>query len=250
MKHYQDTESGGSPPSVGGKGGDTTYVKALIAMLLFFAPRAAGQPGPAGTQESSPAEFGESLTVEQSPAGLDSLERSLALLEIAKADQALKASGFWRRLVPHVSLSGSLGVRDIAFNDGTGSVVFPKDSYRLTFALSLSDLFDGSARASAEIGRAEAETRYLVLCRKQSLARRALLRKKEDLAANLAALREELAVRASLAAFQDLVFIQGRIDFRALSESKIELIRLKHSVAGLSSRLGETERLLAGAGGP
>lgn len=221
----------------------------LIAMLLLLAPAAISQTDPWRLPELSLMESSASLIAEMPPAGLDSLYRFLANLEIAKADQALAASSFWHRLTPNVSVNGGIGVRDIAFNDGTGSLVFPKDSYRLTVSLSLSDLFDGSAGARAEIQRAEAETRLLILSRKQSLARLALRRKKEDLAANLAALREELAVRTSLASYQELLFIQGRIDYRALSEARIDLIRLKHSVAGLSSRLGEIERALAGAAG-
>ncbi len=224
-------------------------LKTLIAMLLLLAHGAASQPEPDGVPDQSPTEGAESLLPGIPPAGIDSLYRTLALLEIAQADQDLAASSFWRRLMPKVSVNGGIGVRDVAFTDGTGSLVLQKDSYRLTFALSLSDLFDGSARARAEIQRAEAETRYLILSRKQSLARLALQRKKDDLAGELAALREELAVRASLAAFQELLFIQGRIDFRVLSDAKIDLIRLKHSVAGLSSRLRETERMIAGTAG-
>jgi|GEM_PF-6681564 len=223
--------------------------KVLIAMLFLIVPRAWAQPGPVVPPELPWAETGESLPGEFPEAGLDSLNRSLALIEIAKADEALAASSFWHRLIPHVSVNGGIGMRDIVFTDGTGSLVLPKDSYRFTVALSLSDLFDGSARARAEIDRAEAETRYLLVVRKQSLARLALLRKKYDLAGELAALREELDLRTSLAAFQELLFTQGRIDYHAFSGAKIDLIRLKRSVAVFVSRLGEIERTLAGEPG-
>jgi hypothetical protein len=225
------------------------HMKILIAMFLLLAPCAGSQQEPAAPGEQPLSESAETVAPEIPPLGLDSLYRSLALIEIAKADEAVAASNFWQRLIPHVSVNGGIGMRDLAFTDGTGSLTLPKDSYRLTVALSLSDLFDGSACARAEIQRAEAETRFLILSRKQSLARLALLRKKDDVAGELAALREELAVRTSLGAFQELLFTQGRIDFRALSEVKIDLIRLKHSVAGLSFRLRDIDRLLAGAAG-
>jgi hypothetical protein len=221
----------------------------LIAMLVLLAPRAGGQPEPAGPPEQPLIESAENLAPEISPLGLDSLYRSLALIEIAKADEAIQASNFWHRLVPRVSVNGGIGMRDLVFTDGTGSLVLPKDSYRLTVALSLSDLFDGSACARAQIQRAEAETRFLILSRKQSLARLALLRKKDDVAGELAALREELAVRTSLAAFQELLFTQGRVDFHVLSGAKIDLIRLKRSMAGLSSRIRDIDRALAATAG-
>ena len=223
--------------------------KILIAILIMLPAQVRSQTGPEERQEApDPAGGGSGapdVSVSPSP-GLDSLFRCLALLEVARARSLAGSSDFWHRLIPLVTLGGSLGVRDLAFQEAGGTVITPKDSYRITFSLSLSTLLDGSEQTRAEFRLAEAETRFSILTRRQYLARLALVRMKNELSAELASLREELSVRGSAVAYQELLFAQGRADFHAVAAARIELIRLKRAAASLETRVNDLERTLRG----
>jgi hypothetical protein len=197
-------------------------------------------PDPVGEAPGAP-----DVSFASSP-GLDSLYRRVALIEIEKARSLVESSGFWHRLIPGVSLGGSLGLRGLAFQDAGGAVIIPKDSYRVTFELSLSALLDGSDHMRAELHLAETETRVGILIRRQSLALLALERKRKELSEELTALREELSVRGSAVAYQELLFSQGRADFHALAGARIELIRLRHSVAALEMKVHDLVKRLGG----
>ena len=222
-------------------------VKILAAIaLLFFSSRVRCQSEFDERQEVPDPAGGESVAVDppgRSSYGLDSLYRRLASLEVEKAREEAASSNFWHRLIPQVSIAGSVGIRDLAFQDAGGALLLPKDSYRLTIGISLSSLLEGSEHMRAELRLAETETRFSVLLRRQTLARLALERKKKELSAELAALREELSVRGSAVACQELLFAQGRVDYHAVAGARIDLIRLKHAAARLEIRLqtlGET----------
>ena len=225
-------------------------VRILAAIvLLFVSSRVRCQsesderwevPDPAGG-EAGPADPSGRL----SP-GLDSLYRRLASLEVQKAREEAASSDFWHRLIPQVSMGGGVGIRDLAFQDAGGTLLLPKDSYRLTVGISLSSLLEGSEHMKAELRLAETEIRYSILIRRQSLARLALERKKEELSGELTALREELSVRGSAVACQELLFAQGRVDYHAVAGARIDLIRLRHAVARLEFRVHDLEKTLGG----
>jgi hypothetical protein len=221
-------------------------VKFLIALLFLVHIQTASQSVPGAGGEVPETGSAESDSAGIASPALDSLSRSLAVIEVAKAHEALEGSDFWHRLIPRLSLEAGIGVRDIAFPDAGGTIVLPKDSYRASIGLSLSGLIDGSAHALAALQLAEAETRYAVLVRRQTLARLARVRKRNEIAAELAALREELALRTSAMAYQELLFGQGRADFHALSGARIDLIRIKGAVLRLETVLRGLETSLPG----
>jgi hypothetical protein len=214
-------------------------VKILIALLFVIHTWTSCQPVTAGRGEDPETGWVESnITGIASPA-LDSLSRSLALIEVAKAREALDGSDFWHRLIPRLSIEAGIGVRDIAFPDAGGTIVFPKDSYRASIGLSLSGLMDGSSHARAALQLAEAEIRYAALVRRQSLARLSRARKRDQCAAEIEALGEEVALRESAVAYQELLFRQGRTDYHALTGARIDLMRIKHGVHRLEGLLRE-----------
>ena len=224
-------------------------VKILAALLILFISSHVRCQSESDEWRESPVpaggEAGAADPSGRSSPGLDSLSRRLASIEVDKARGDVASSNFWHRLIPQISIGGNVGIRDLAFQDAGGALLIPKDSYRLSVGLSLSALLDGSEHARAELRLAETETRYAILVRRQSLARLALERKKNELRAELTALRDELSLRASAAAYQELLFAQGRADFHALAGAKIELIRLSHAVARLEIRVHELEKALA-----
>ncbi len=225
-------------------------IRILAAIvLLFFSSRVRSQSEPDERQESPDPAGGAAGAPDasgRSSPGLDSLYRRLALLEVEKARSLVTSSDFWHRLIPRLEAGGGVGVRDLAFPDAAGALLLPKDSYRLTIGLSITSLLDASEHARAEFHLAETETRFSILIHRQALARLALRRKRSELSAELAALRDELSVRASAAAYQELLFAQGRADYHALAGARIDLIRLKHAVARLELGLRELEKTPAG----
>jgi outer membrane protein TolC len=224
-------------------------MKILIAIVVLLPFQVRSQTEPDERQEApdpvSGAAGAPDVSVNPSP-GLDSLYRRLASLEVEKARSLATSSNFWHRLIPQVSLGGAFGVRDLAFPDAAGTIFLPKDSYRVTVGLSLSALLDGAEHTRAELHLAETETRFSILIHRQSLARLALEGKKNELSADLSALREELSVREPAVAYQELLFVQGRADFHAVAGARIDLVRLKHAVARLEIRVRELEKTLGG----
>ena len=225
-------------------------VRILAAIaLLFFSSRVRCQSEPDERLEVlDPAggDAGDADPSGRSSPGLDSLYRRLASLEVEKAREEVASSNFWHRLIPQVSLGGGVGIRDLAFQDAGGALLLPKDSYRLTFGISLSSLLDGSEHMRAELRLAETETRYFILIRRQSVARLALERKKMEFSGELTALREELSLRGSAVAYQELLFAQGRADFHALAGARIEVIRLRQAAAALEMKVKDLEKRLGG----
>jgi hypothetical protein len=248
-----DNDGGARSPLDGGEGGDAISMKNLLAVLLLISARVLSQseacegPGSADGSDTVPGTSLESLLV--SPA-LDSLNRRLARIGIEKARESVASTDFWHRLIPRVSFEGGIGLRDLVFPDAGGLIVLPRDSYRITASISLSGLVDGSAHMRAELQVAEAEARFSLLVHRQSLARLALERKKNDLTIVLGGLREELRLKESASECQELLFIQGRVDFHAVAASRIELIRLRNAVARLALRLNESENADAGTPSP
>ncbi len=225
-----------------------------FAVILLMIPLIAGaQSVPDPSLESPDLPDGAAGTpgrTDVSSPVLDSLARRLAILAVARAREEAASSDFWHRLMPRVSVEGGVGVRDIAFPDASGTIVLPKDSYRLTLSMPLSSLLEGSVHARAELGVAESETRFAMLLQRQALARRALERKKRELEEELAVLREVLVLRGSVLACLELLFAQGRADFRALAGSKVELTRLRHDATRLALRIREIDETLAGGTSP
>jgi hypothetical protein len=224
-------------------------MRVLVAILLLFPCHARCQSEHDESPEAPDPGSGEAgapgSSAYPSP-GLDSLYRHLAFLEVAKAREAVTSTNFWHRLIPLVSLGGGIGMKDLAFPDAGGTLVLPKDTYRLTLGLSLSALLDGSTHAGAELRLAEMETRLSILVRRQFLSRLSLERKRNELSAELEALRDELAVRRDAVACQELLFAQGRADFHSLAGARIDLIRLKRAVARLEMSVHDLEKALAG----
>jgi hypothetical protein len=240
-------------PLGGGEGGDAMPMKTTLELLIILSSlvRCQSQPDVSPAWRDPVDLYGgpQCNSADSSP-GIDSLFRRIALLAVAQAQEEVTATDFWHRLIPRVSVEGGIGMRDIAFPDAGGALLLPRDSYRLTLALSLSSLIGGSAHTCAELHLAETETRFLILLRRQFLARRALQRKKEELYSELAALRDELSVRGSAVACQELLFAQGRADFHALAGARIDLIRLKHSASRLEISVRELEETLAAEPSP
>ena len=94
----------------------------LLLLLAFtvFSPQSVCQ-----TPTTGPEDLPQSVTIQ------DSLDLHLLELEIKKARLNATQSDLWHRLIPRISLSASLGVKDIFFIDPNTSLPYVLPQRRL-----------------------------------------------------------------------------------------------------------------------
>ena len=156
---------------------------------------------------------------------IDSLELVLLHFEIAKASEQVRETSFWRRIIPQIHLSASFGMHDLIFID-PGSFtpyILPRDAYRLTISLPLNEAINSSrhTEATLELDRLKAELSLRTTQRQQ--ARRSLERQLQALQAESASLERDMSLIQELLHFNELRFQQGKIEFDALTRTKLEL---------------------------
>ncbi len=157
-------------------------------------------------------------------AARDSLERALARLAVARADELVAATAFWHKLVPRVQLGASAGIREVVFHDLTGALMLPKDSYRLSATLPLDDLLDGSRHALALLEREQACVRMALLVEQQTRAHELIRLKCAQLDRELPVQRERVLLFSSLAEYHEMLFVQGKIEYPVLLRSRHALL--------------------------
>jgi len=173
----------------------------------------------------------------------DSLELLLLDIEIAKAHERLKETSFWKRLIPNVHISASLGLRNAVFIDPTTFTPFlvPRDAYRVTVSLSLSELLNRSQHSLAklELERLMTERSYRLLQQIQSRA--TLQHYVTALDEEMACLHEERKIIDELLRFNQLRFEQGKIEFDVLMRSKLELLSVQKAMQRIQQQKSEVQ---------
>lgn len=172
---------------------------------------------------------------------LDSLELSLLDIEIQKAEERVKETSFWKRIIPQIHASGSFGVREIVFIDPATFTpyILPRDAYRLTISLSLSEVLNFSKHSltELELGKLSTERTYRTL-RKAQL-RKSIEQQLTVLQEQLGILREEVGIVQELLRFNQLRFEQGKIEFDTLLRTKLELLNTQKAVQRIQHQQSE-----------
>jgi len=178
-------------------------------------------------------------TITPVPPSLDSLQSYLLGLEVGKADAVAQRTDFWHRLVPKITFSASLGVSDIAFLHSFESpgYIIPKDAYRLTISLSLSEIISTADHEIAllERERRVAEQSALLLRRQNERERRT--RRTAALREELSLLEEELRILQRIAAFNLILFEEGKIKFDSYVRSQLQIIAARQRIVRLRLEL-------------
>lgn len=174
----------------------------------------------------------------------DSLDRHLARIAIARAEEAVSATDFWHRCIPRVQVGATFGAHGVLFPDLAGGYLIPKDSYRMTIALSPFELLDESRHTQALLQLDEARTRHSLLIRKQSEARLLLLRKLAGLTQELALARERMELTKLLLEYYELLFKQGKAEFHTLTRTRLEAVRMKSGLLELERQVREIGSLV------
>lgn len=159
---------------------------------------------------------------------------SLRLIDnrILQAELEMKRTAFWRRIIPEVRLSGSIGVRDILFLDPATATpyILPRDSYRITLTLSLSDVLDFDRHTLAVLQHDQLLVQRELLANRLRSSETALCRQYERLLIELTHLREESDAVDALEEYTELLFSQGEKQFDDLIRVRLQTIALRRAV--------------------
>lgn len=144
---------------------------------------------------------------------------SLLLAPLDRAvDLALleeEGSSFWRRIIPRVRLSASLGTSEWLFPDPSSALPWTpvRDAYGISAVLSLEDVLDFDRHTTAVLRRRRLEAQ-------REAASRALRLHREIRHA-------ETALAEDLLRYTGMLFRQGEAPYEALIGARLRLLRLK-----------------------
>ena len=163
---------------------------------------------------------------------LDSLQHQLIRNRISSAEETLVQTSFWMRLIPEVHVSSSFGIRDIIFIDTAtyGTYILPKDSYRLTLSLSLNEIFNSAKQTNAELELDRLKTEEALFLAKQLRSRCIAEEQLRELHYEITSLESEKKLVRELLRFNELRFQQGKIEFDALTRTRLELLSVEEAI--------------------
>ena len=156
---------------------------------------------------------------------LDSLDLALLQIEIARAEETVDATSFWSRIIPQIHFSASFGLHDMMFVDPTTYTpyILPRDAYRLTINLSLNEALSSPRHTQAILDLQKLRTELLQRTIQKLHARKSLEEQLTALQDEAAMLEKEMSFIQELLHFNELRFQQGKIEFDALTRTKLEL---------------------------
>jgi outer membrane protein TolC len=181
---------------------------------------------------------------------IDSLEIHKLEIDIQKADEQATQTNIFHRLIPNISISASYGIGNLLFIDPSSytTYVLPKDAYRLSLSLSISELLFSSKHSDAILQLSRLQTEYQHMKYLQEATQIALRLELQDIGEKLKSLEKQLSMIEDLIHFNELRFEQGKIEYDALLRTKIELLSLqtninniKHQQAQLLLKLSERQ---------
>ena len=218
----------------------------LMGILLSFgnSPKVAlAQTDSANGADSnvSMADVPSALQADSSDLPIDSLQLRLLVLEIRKAELQVTQTNLWHRLLPHINASASFGIKDILFIDPSYSVlsVLPKDAYRLTLSLSISEILDFSKHSNAELELEKLQAQYQRTMQQQARSQTALRLQLSELDELLIMMNQEFGMKEDLVKFNELRFKQGRIEYNALVSARLSLLNVKRTIYHLNQQINE-----------
>ncbi|MGA3286348.1 MAG: TolC family protein [Bacteroidota bacterium] len=163
---------------------------------------------------------------------IDSLELHQIEIDIRKAEDQVSQTSFFRRLLPEIHISASYGIGNLLFIDPSSSAAYiiPKDAYRLSLSLSVSDLFFSSKHSDAILQLERIQEEYqlkklLHLCSFQTYRLEL-----ESIEEKLRSLESKTSIIQDLIHFNELRFEQGKIEYDALIRTKLELLSLQSDI--------------------
>jgi outer membrane protein TolC len=169
---------------------------------------------------------------------IDSLEIHKLEIDIQKADEQATQTNIFHRLIPNISISASYGIGNLLFIDPSSytTYVLPKDAYRLSLSLSISELLFSSKHSDALLQLSRVQTEYQHMKYLQQATQIALRLELRDIGEKLQSLEKQLSMIQDLVHFNEMRFEQGKIEYDALVRTKIEMLSLQTSINNLKTQ--------------
>jgi len=166
---------------------------------------------------------------------IDSLELHKLEIDIQKAEEQVAQTNLFHRLIPNISISASYGIGNLLFIDPSSyaTYVMPKDAYRLSFNLSISELFFSPKHSDAILQLSRLQTEYQHMKYLQEANQIALRLELQSIGEKLKSLDSKTPMIQDLIRFNEMRFEQGKIEYDALVRSKIELLSLHSEINAL-----------------
>ena len=206
----------------------------LLSSLTWFA--LFGQPVPVFPPEAGTVPiFSQRLMSLGLNKILDSLELHKLEIDIQKGEDQVSQTNFFHRLIPQISISASYGIGNLLFIDPSSNATYimPKDAYRLSLNLSLSELFFSSKHSDAILQLSSLQTEYQHMKYLQEATQIALRLELLDIGDKLQSLEKQLSMIQDLIHFNELRFEQGKIEYDALIRTKLEMLSLQSNINAL-----------------
>jgi outer membrane protein TolC len=166
---------------------------------------------------------------------IDSLELHQLEIDIQKAEEQATQTNFFHRLIPQVSISASYGIGNLLFIDPTSTTTYimPKDAYRLSLNLSISDLLFSAKHSEALQQLSRLQTEYQHMKYLQEAHRIALQLELNNIDYQLQSLCKQVSMIQDIIQFSELRFEQGKIEYDALMRTKLEMLSLQSNINAL-----------------
>jgi outer membrane protein TolC len=152
--------------------------------------------------------------------------------EIAIAQLRVEATRFWRRILPSVHFTASLGMRDAIIYDPM-TVLLPRDSYRLTLSIPLHEMLRSEEHDEATIRlrrlREEREEACRACARIQDEHDRGETLRRDE----LRLMRGELRVLEEILQYHELLYREGKTTFDLLARSRLQVLQTERQILHL-----------------
>ena len=243
---YGQTASGNSSP---GASPDRNCQLTMLSVVREIPPFLGGNCWPltVNTARSNETSLDTSqLSIHRSPLTIhsvltkkDSLKLKLLDIEIAKAELDVSLTDIWHRLIPEIRISANLGVQQLIFIDPITFTPYtlPKDSYRLTVSLSLTEIFSSTQHEQALLTLDRLHTERAAMEHSQRKDNERRIGEHNALLQELQFQREEMSLLKQHLGYVELLFEQGKTDFAALIRAKLQLLDAEKSIAKLRLHL-------------
>jgi hypothetical protein len=174
---------------------------------------------------------------------LDSIALYQKFLEIKKAEETANQTNIFHRMMPSVSISASYGIGNLLFIDPTTTAIYniPKDAYRLSVSLSLSDLFKSHLHEQALLQIQSLQMEYQHMKYLQQASQLAVHLELMDVEYKLQSLDKQATMMEDLRHFNELRFEQGKIEYDVLLHSKIEVMNIQSVIYNLKIHQAELQ---------
>lgn len=150
--------------------------------------------------------------------------------EIEAAEVRVEATSLWKRALPSIHLSASFGMKDALVYDPATSMLYPRDSYRLTINFPLHELFRSDQHQEAAIRLRRLRDEKAMAEKELAAARQEKLERAARAQREIMVLTAELHLLREIVRFHEALFQQGKVPFDVLARAKLQVLQTERQI--------------------